>query len=33
MRHPLKGEKCSWKDYFKATWKQRWPGMYLMYLS
>lgn len=27
MRYPLKGERCYWRDYFKATWKQRWPGM------
>ena len=28
MRHPLKGPKCSWKDYLTASWKQRWPAIW-----
>lgn len=26
MRHPLKGDKCTFSDWIHATWKQRWPG-------
>ena len=26
MRWPVKGAKATWKEYFQATWKQRWPG-------
>ena len=26
MRHPLKGNKCTFSDWIHATWKQRWPG-------
>ena len=28
MRHPLKGPKCGWKDYFGASWAQRWPAIW-----
>ena len=28
MRHPIKGPKCTFKDYFSATWKQRWPAIW-----
>ncbi|KAK8802858.1 hypothetical protein WA171_006529 [Blastocystis sp. BT1] len=28
MRHPLKGPKCTMKEYFSATWKQRWPAIW-----
>ena len=29
MRHPIKGEKSTWSEYFHATCKQRWPGRFL----
>lgn len=32
MRNPLKGDKCTYSDYFHATWKQRWPAIWSAFL-
>ena len=32
MRHPLKGEKCTYSDWLHATWKQRWPAIWSAFL-
>ena len=28
MRYPFQGEPCSMRDWWKCTWKQRWPAIW-----